>query len=76
MSALSQPGDHPWWGWASFNSNAYASLTDVLDLARRAEVNPAIVAGRWQQQNRDFRKFSKLLGHGTVRPLFPELEPA
>lgn len=62
--------------WASFNSNTYASLADVLDLARRAEVNPAIVAGRWQQQNRDFRKFSKLLGHGTVRPLFPELEPA
>lgn len=56
--------------WATFNSGAYASMADVFDFARRAEVNPAIVAGRWQKQNRDFRKFSRLLGHGTIRPLF------
>jgi len=53
--------------WATFNNGAYTSLIDVLEFAQRAEVNPAIIAGRWQKQNRDFRKFSKLLGHGAVR---------
>ena len=59
--------------WATFNAGAYASLADVIELANRAEVHPAIVAGRWQQQNREFRKFSKLLGHGKNRPEFPEV---
>jgi HTH-type transcriptional regulator/antitoxin HigA len=53
--------------WATFNNGAYTSLSDILEFARRAEVSPAIIAGRWQKQNRDFRKFSKLLGHGAVR---------
>jgi HTH-type transcriptional regulator / antitoxin HigA len=53
--------------WATFNNGTYVSMAEVFDFAQRAEVHPAIVAGRWQQQNRDFRKFSKLLGHGEVR---------
>jgi len=53
--------------WATFNHGAYVSLAEVFAFARRVEIHPAIVAGRWQQQNRDFRKFSKLLGHGEVR---------
>jgi HTH-type transcriptional regulator/antitoxin HigA len=56
--------------WATFNSGAYTSMGELFEFAQRAEVHPAIVAGRWQQQNRDFRKFSKLLGHGTVRSQF------
>ena len=59
--------------WTSFQlKGAYTSMADVLSLARRAEVNPAIVAGRWQRQNRNFRKFSGLLGHNTVRDNFPK----
>jgi HTH-type transcriptional regulator/antitoxin HigA len=53
--------------WATFHNGAYTSLNDVLEFARRAEVSPAIIAGRWQKQNRDYRKFSRLLGHGAVR---------
>jgi HTH-type transcriptional regulator/antitoxin HigA len=53
--------------WATFNSGTYVSMAEVYEFARSAEVYPAIVAGRWQQQNRDFRKFSKMLGHGEVR---------
>ena len=60
--------------WATFNRGAYTSLADVEALAARAGVHPAIVAGRWQQRNRDYRKFSKLLGHGTVRPHFSEFD--
>lgn len=58
--------------WASFPDSEFTSTADVLELARRAHVHPAIVAGRWQMRNRDFRKFSKLLGHGQVRRKFPD----
>ena len=53
--------------WEQFNSGEYASTAELLAFADRVQVHPAIVAGRWQKQNRDFRKFSKLLGHGAVR---------
>jgi HTH-type transcriptional regulator/antitoxin HigA len=53
--------------WAQLNSGEFLSTAELISFAERAEVHPAIVAGRWQKQNRDFRKFSKLLGHGTVR---------
>jgi HTH-type transcriptional regulator/antitoxin HigA len=56
--------------WSQFNSGEYTSTADLLAFADRVQVHPAVVAGRWQKQNRDFRKFSKLLGHGTVRPMF------
>ena len=58
--------------WATFSNSTYTSLGEVQEFASRAEVNPAIIAGRWQKQNRDFRKFSKLLGHGAVRVQFME----
>jgi HTH-type transcriptional regulator/antitoxin HigA len=57
--------------WEGFSQKGvYTSVADVIALARLAEVNPAIVAGRWQMTYRDFRKFSTLLGHGAVRPSF------
>jgi len=54
----------------------YTGIADILDFARRMEINPAIVAGRWQKAHRDYRKFSKLLGHGTVRPCLEDLLPS
>lgn len=56
--------------WERFNNGTYTSVSDILEFARLSEVSPAIIAGRWQKQNRDFRKFSKLLGHGAVRAQF------
>jgi len=58
--------------WSTFNGGFYTSLEDVLAFARSTDIHPAIVAGRWQKENRDFRKFSRLLGHGSVRAQFPE----
>lgn len=59
--------------WSAFErKGAYASMADVLAFARRAEVNPAVVAGRWQRTNKNFRKFAGLLGHNGVRPNFPQ----
>jgi HTH-type transcriptional regulator/antitoxin HigA len=57
------PDEH----WAELNSGEFLSTADLLAFANRVQVHPAIVAGRWQKQNRDFRKFSKLLGHGMLR---------
>ncbi len=62
--------------WSGAATGPYASLAEVLALAEAAQVHPAVVAGRWQRQNKDFRKFSRLLGHGTVRGHFPEYSPA
>jgi Predicted Zn peptidase len=47
--------------------HAEFSAVDVARLANRAGVHPAIVAGRWQREFKDYRRFSKLVGHGEVR---------
>jgi len=56
--------------WRDFDSGTYTSTEQLFEFAERAGVHPAIVAGRWQKQNRDYRKFSKLLGHGSIAPHF------
>lgn len=43
---------------------------DVEEMAEEAGVHPAIVAGRWRWQTGDYRRFSRLLGHGDVRKHF------
>ena len=44
--------------------------SDIVAVAARANVHPAIVAGRWQREHGDYRRFSRMLGHGEVRRLF------
>lgn len=56
--------------WTTVRQGAFTGLTDIEVLAERAGVNAAIVAGRWQKTNGDYRKFAKLLGHGSVRTQF------
>lgn len=53
--------------WADVHADF--SSADVTDIAKRAGVNPAIVAGRWQREFKDYRTFSKLVGHGAVRKI-------
>jgi HTH-type transcriptional regulator / antitoxin HigA len=40
---------------------------DVTQIAEEAEVHPAVVAGRWQREYGDYRRFSKMLGRGEIR---------
>jgi HTH-type transcriptional regulator/antitoxin HigA len=40
---------------------------EVAAVAAEAGVHTAIVAGRWQRENNDYRRFSKVLGRGQVR---------
>lgn len=56
--------------WLTFDSGPDATLEEVKILAKKAKVHPAIVAGRWQRENKDYRKFSKILGRGEVRSHF------
>lgn len=46
------------------------STEDLEEMAEEAGVHPAIVAGRWRWQNGDYRRFSRLLGHGEIRKRF------
>lgn len=46
---------------ASFSSE------ELMSVASEAGVHPAIVAGRWQRDNNNYRHFAKLLGRGEVR---------
>lgn len=50
--------------------HADSSFEDVLLVANKAHVHPAIAAGRWQFCYGDYRRFSKLLGRGKVREAF------
>jgi HTH-type transcriptional regulator / antitoxin HigA len=45
-------------------------MDDVVRIAALAGVHPAIVAGRWQREHNDYRRFSKVLGRGEVRVQF------
>ncbi|MBK8177216.1 MAG: ImmA/IrrE family metallo-endopeptidase [Rhodospirillales bacterium] len=56
--------------WDRAGLTAFASSAEVRELARRAGVHPAVVAGRWQNTFKNYRKFSTLLGRATVRPQF------
>ncbi len=48
--------------------HARIRTADVERVALLAGVHPAIVAGRWQREHNEYRRFSKLLGRGEVRP--------
>lgn len=69
---LAQNSLIPWSVWSEFDTGEFFSKEQLLEIARKAGVGPAIVAGRWRMQNRNYKRFSNLLGHGTVRPSFPE----
>lgn len=49
------------------NVSSELGIQDVKRIAKKAGVNPAIVAGRWQREHNDYRRFSKILGRGEVR---------
>lgn len=51
--------------------SAEVGTDEIENIAAEAEVHPAIVAGRWRWENSDYRRFSKLLGHGQIRGMLP-----
>lgn len=57
--------------WALFNKGEFTSKDEVENLATLAGVHPAIVAARWRMLNRNYQRFSRMLGHRTIRTQFP-----
>ncbi len=55
--------------FANVNWHAYSSTDDIESLATSAGVHVSIVAGRWQREHADYRKFSRLIVRNTVRNL-------
>ena len=51
----------------SRNTSPDMDIDELMMLAMEAGVHPAVVAGRWQWQHSDYRRFSRLLGRGQVR---------
>ncbi len=58
--------------WEKHHAKETAKLKDVKALARQADVNPAIVAGRIRFEKRNYRLLARQVGHGEVRRLFDE----
>jgi HTH-type transcriptional regulator / antitoxin HigA len=45
---------------------AWMSTAEIVKIAAEAGVHPAIVAGRWQREHGEYRRFAKMLGRGEV----------
>ena len=54
--------------WSEWAEEATHSKADVMGFARSVRVHPAVVAGRLRHDTGDYRKFSRMLGTGNVRP--------
>jgi HTH-type transcriptional regulator / antitoxin HigA len=50
--------------------NRQLSAADILRYAKEKSISPSIVAGRIQHERKDYRTFSRLVGHGEVRRQF------
>lgn len=58
--------------WARQETGEFFSKKELEDLAATAGVHPAIVAGRWRLENKNYKRFSAYLGHRSVQKRFPE----
>jgi HTH-type transcriptional regulator / antitoxin HigA len=58
--------------WRELSTRPYITAQDIEDVAARAGVHPAIVAGRVRRETGDYRRHSSLVGNGEVRKRFPE----
>lgn len=50
------------------------SAEDVVSIANLMNVAPALLAGRYRKEERDYMKFNRLIGNKMVREMFPEYE--
>jgi len=57
----------PTGSWNARVSESLRSTADVEAFARSIRVHPSVVAGRLRHESGDYRKFSRMLGHGRVR---------
>lgn len=48
------------------------SPRDIIEAAERLRISPAIIAGRVRWETREYRRLSRLMGHGEARRHFPD----
>lgn len=58
------------WESSPVSSSKRPSPVQIISLAAKAGVHPAVVAGRWRHEHKNYRLFSGLLGQGEVKNLF------
>lgn len=56
--------------WSASDVNTDPSVAAVIGLAYELGIHPAVVAGRYRHENKDYRRFSQLVGSNIVRDLF------
>jgi HTH-type transcriptional regulator / antitoxin HigA len=59
------------WATMGLSEGNFPTLMQILAYARKLNVHPAIIAGRIRYEKSNYRKYSNLLGHGTIRKHFP-----
>jgi len=59
--------------WHASPASRLRSRQAAEHLARQLRISPAIVAGRMRREFNDYRVLGDLVGHHSVRRLFPEL---
>lgn len=59
--------------WHASPASRLRSRQAVEHLARQLRISPAIVAGRVRREYNDYRVLGDLVGHHSVRRLFPDL---
>jgi len=60
--------------WPEVDTPEMPKASDVLSLAGRLRVHPAVIAGRIRFKCNHYRILSQLVGSGQVRRLFPEYD--
>ncbi|PHS07250.1 MAG: hypothetical protein COA78_13550 [Blastopirellula sp.] len=56
----------------SIFKKVYSSNDDIEKVSKAAGVHVSIVAGRWQKENSNYKKFSRLIERNTVREMLSD----
>ncbi len=56
--------------WQDFKSETIISARKIIKFASSIRIHPAIIAGRYQRDSKEYSKFRNLLGQGKVRNCF------
>ncbi len=59
--------------WREFCSHRVSTMS-ICALAAELSLSPAVVAGRYRFESKNYKIFTSLVGHGEVRRLFPNFE--
>ena len=69
---IAQEGLIPKTLWIDHQARITCKVKDVIDLAQKADVHPAIVAGRIRFENNNYKILHRQVGYKEVRKLFPD----